>query len=136
MIVIDATNAILGRLASFAAKQALLGNEIAIVNAEKAIIVGNEKNIVGNYMERRQRGGSSQKGPNFPTLPEMIMKRTIRGMINYKSGRGQVAFKRIKCFRGMPDEFKDSNKIVSKKKKLKKFTRLENLSMHLRGKAQ
>ena len=133
MIIIDATDATLGRLASFAAKQALLGKDVAIVNAEKAIIIGNEKSIIPNYMQKRQRGGSAQKGPNFPTMPEMIMKRTIRGMINYKSGRGLDAFKRIKCYKGLPAEFKDANKIVSGKKKQGDFIRLEDLSMHLRG---
>ena len=34
-IIIDATGAIFGRLSSYAAKQALLGNEIVIINAEK-----------------------------------------------------------------------------------------------------
>ena len=43
-IVIDATNATMGRLASYVAKQALLGKQIAIVNSEKAIITGNKLN--------------------------------------------------------------------------------------------
>ncbi|HDH44680.1 MAG TPA: 50S ribosomal protein L13, partial [Thermococcus sp.] len=37
--VIDATGAVLGRLASIVAKRLLNGEEIAIVNSEKAIIV-------------------------------------------------------------------------------------------------
>ena len=47
--VIDAENAILGRLASYVAKQVLKGEEIVIVNSEKAIITGNKKNIQKNY---------------------------------------------------------------------------------------
>ena len=49
MKVIDGTNAVLGRLASYAAKQALQGEEIAIVNSEQIIITGNKKNIKAHY---------------------------------------------------------------------------------------
>lgn len=131
--MIDATDATLGRLASFAAKQALLGQEIVIVNSEKAVIIGNNKDIIVKYVQKRQRGGSAQKGPNFPSLPEFILKRTIRGMLDYKRGRGHDAFKRIKCYRGLPDEFKNANKIVSGKKKQRGFIRLENLAGHLKA---
>lgn len=133
MIVVDSTDATLGRLASFAAKKALLGEEIIVVNAEKAVIIGNIKDIVNKYLIRRQRGGSSQKGPNFPTSPERIMKRTIRGMLDYKRGRGYAAFKRIKCYNGVPEEFKNADKIVSGKKKQKSFIRLDDLARQLKG---
>ncbi len=42
-IIINAENGSFGRVASFAAKQALLGNEVTVVNSEKAIITGNKK---------------------------------------------------------------------------------------------
>jgi large subunit ribosomal protein L13 len=44
-MIIDATNATLGRLASFVAKQALQGKKVIIVNSEKAIITGDKKGI-------------------------------------------------------------------------------------------
>ncbi len=37
-MIIDANNMILGRLASFAAKKALLGEKIDVINCEKAVI--------------------------------------------------------------------------------------------------
>ena len=40
-IIIDAEGEIRGRVASFAAKQALQGNEIVILNSEKALVSGN-----------------------------------------------------------------------------------------------
>ena len=39
MVVVNAENAVVGRLASYVAKVALNGEEVTIVNAEKAIIV-------------------------------------------------------------------------------------------------
>jgi large subunit ribosomal protein L13 len=56
-IVIDATNATLGRLASYSAKQALLGKEIAIVNCDKAVIAGKRRSIIIEYQEKRGKGG-------------------------------------------------------------------------------
>jgi large subunit ribosomal protein L13 len=45
-IVIDATDLILGRMASTVAKLVLKGERVIIINAEKALISGNKKNIV------------------------------------------------------------------------------------------
>ena len=42
--IIDGKNAVLGRLASFAAKEALRGEEIVILNCEQIIITGNKRN--------------------------------------------------------------------------------------------
>ena len=116
-IVIDATNATLGRLASYAAKQALLGKEIAIVNCEGAVITGRKKSIISEYQEARSRGGASQKGPFFPKSPERIVKRTIRGMLSYKQGRGREAFKKIMCYNKTPEEYAEAKKIKAGKEK-------------------
>ena len=107
-MIIDATNLILGRLATFVAKQALLGEQVFIVNCEKSVISGNRKVIFEKYRSIRSKGGSSQKGPLFPTKPAAIVKRTIRGMLSHKQDRGASALKRIKCYEGLPKEFTES----------------------------
>ena len=63
MKVIDGKNAILGRLASYVAREALKGEEIAIVNCEQIIITGNKQNIIEDLEAKRKRVGSTQKGP-------------------------------------------------------------------------
>ena len=45
-VIIDASNLVLGRLASFAAKRALQGDEVIVFNAENAVISGTKANIV------------------------------------------------------------------------------------------
>jgi len=110
-MIIDATNMILGRLATKVAKLALLGNEIVIINCEKAVISGKKKSIFKNYNIRKQRGIHT-KGPFLPRMPDRFVKRTIRGMLPYKKPRGRDAFKRIKCFSGVPAEFNDKEKIT------------------------
>lgn len=88
-IVIDATKATLGRLASYAAKQALLGKEVIIVNCNNAVITGDRRMIINEYKIQRQRGSSTLEGPYFPNIPEKLLKRTIRGMLRYKRGKSQ-----------------------------------------------
>lgn len=106
--VIDGTNAVLGRLASHAAKQLLAGDSIAIVNAERIIITGNRQQLQQKYLERRRRG-SPQHGPFFPTQPHGIVKRTVRGMLPYKTHRGREAFKRLRVYTAVPATLKDAD---------------------------
>ncbi|MBS3098346.1 50S ribosomal protein L13 [Candidatus Woesearchaeota archaeon] len=105
-MIIDAKNLILGRLATTVAKSALLGEQVDVVNCENAVLTGNKKNILLRYKIKKERGIHS-KGPFIPTSPHMIVKRAIRGMIPYKKEKGKTAFKKIKCYMGIPDEFKD-----------------------------
>jgi len=123
MKIIDGKNAVLGRLASYVAKEALNGEDIAIVNCEQVIITGNKKDIEKEFLEKRSRVGSSQKGPKHIKTSERIVKRAIRGMLpDHRKGRGKIAYKRIKCYIGIPKEFEETKKIVTgKEKKIKAF---------------
>ena len=128
-IVIDATNATLGRLASYVAKQALQGKEVIVVNAERAIVTGRKKATIEHYQVRKQRGGSSQRGPFFPKLPERIVKRAIRGMLpNYRIGKGREAFKRIMCFKHVPEKYKEAKMIKAGKEKHATYMNIEQIS--------
>ncbi len=105
MIVVDATGLVLGRLASVAAKSLLAGDEVKIVNAEKAIITGSKDRIFSDYGDARARG-TRERGPYFPRRPEMILKRTVRGMLPYKMRRGRDALSRLRIYVGVPRELK------------------------------
>jgi len=126
-IIIDGANATLGRLASYAAKQALMGKEIVIVNANDVVIVGNRNNILEKYVIIVKKGGSSLKGPKISRTPERLLKRTIRGMLPHKKGRGEDAVDKIKCYNETPEEFKNSKKIIAGKIKTGKFMKLSEL---------
>ena len=102
--IIDANGATLGRLSTDTAKRLLGGEEIAIVNSEKAIISGKKSSIKNRYKQKREVG-TYRKGPFFPRMPDMIVKRTVRGMIPYQTPHGREAFKRLKCYIGVPKEF-------------------------------
>ena len=110
-MIIDATNQLLGRLASNAAKQALLGKDVVILNCEKAVISGDEKTLKARYLQLYKRGTHST-GPFFPRMPDRIVRRTIRGMIPWKQERGRTAFDRVKCYLGIPAEYQNQKLTV------------------------
>ncbi len=129
MKIIDGKGAILGRLASYAAKEVLKGEEIFILNCDQVIITGNKESIEKKYKEKRSRVGSSQKGPKHSKLSDKIVKRTIRGMLpEHRFGKGKTAFKKIKCFIGIPKEFQDSKTIKAGKEKSNKFITIKEIS--------
>jgi len=76
-MIIDAENLIVGRLGTFVAKKALMGEKIDIVNCEK------------------------------PKMPDRFVRRIIRGMLPIEKKRGREAFKRVMCWIGVPDKFKN-----------------------------
>ena len=131
MAVIDATDAPIGRLASIVAKRLLNGEEIFIVNAENAIITGSKDEIVARYKKKREIGGTKRKGPYFPRMPHMILKRTVRGMLPYQQPKGRNAYKRLKVFIGIPDELKDKEIEKSELQKSINYITLKELSEYL-----
>ncbi|MBN2454794.1 50S ribosomal protein L13 [Candidatus Woesearchaeota archaeon] len=102
-MIIDASDSILGRLATFAAKKALLGEEVSVVNCEKALMTGSKSNIV-EKLSKRNELGQPQQGPFFPKKANLFVRRVIRGMVPFKTARGKAAFGRVKCYTGVPDE--------------------------------
>jgi ribosomal protein uL13 len=124
--VIEGKNAILGRLAAFVAKEILKGEEIAIVNCDEVVITGNQKSIQEEFDAMRDRVGHGQRGPVHHKDTEKIVKRAIRGMLpNHRFGRGREAFKRVKCYRKVPTEFKDSKVIDLKFQEKQKGNKLK-----------
>jgi large subunit ribosomal protein L13 len=122
MKIIDGQNAILGRLSSYVAKESLKGEKITIINCDKIIITGNKKDIQKKFEEKRNKRGRGLLGPKIHRDNKRIVKRAIRGMLpHYDKGRGKEALKRIKCYEGIPNEFKESEKIIIAKEKRNKF---------------
>jgi large subunit ribosomal protein L13 len=133
-IYIDGENAILGRLASYAAKRALEGDNIFIVNSEKVVILGSKKHIFERYWKLKKDIGEVWRGPHYPKMPHMIVKRSIRGMVPRRKARGKEALKRVKAYIGMPEEFesKEFKKVAQfSKKTAKKYITVADLAEHL-----
>ena len=105
MIVYDAENQILGRLSSVVAKKLIEGENVTVVNVEKAVLSGNKKSNVDHYMQRVKRGDPI-KGPFFPRTPVGIFRRAVRGMLPWKKSSGKDAYKRLKAYVDVPEELK------------------------------
>lgn len=133
--IIDAEGAVLGRMCTTVAKRLLNGEEIAVINTEKAIVTGKKAMIKAHYKQEREVG-TYRKGPFFPRMPDRIVKRTIRGMIPYQSPHGRTAFKRLKCYMGIPKEFsgKTFEKVKDAEKHPADFMTIQELSQSLGAK--
>ena len=112
-MIINGKDAVLGRLASFTAKKLLAGEEVSIVNAENVIITGDPNKITKKYLKRREIG-SPQHGPFFPTKPDLIVRRTVRGMLPYKTNKGRAAFKKLRVYIGTPADMGKGESIAVK----------------------
>ena len=104
MTVVDASGQIIGRFSSGLAKRLLGGEEIVVVNADKALITGSKAWLTAEFRHRRDVG-SQRRGPFYPRRADRILHRTIRGMLPYQEPRGRAALKRLQVFIDVPAAF-------------------------------
>jgi len=112
MKVYDANNQILGRLSTYVAKDLLNGDQVHIVNCEKAMISGNPSATKKKYLQKRQRG-DPRHGSHFPRTPNGLVKRTVRGMLPNLQ-KGQKALEKLKVHIGLPEELEKQQLINPK----------------------
>jgi len=131
--VIDADGLVLGRLCTHVAKRLLDGEEITVVNAEQAIISGSKVQILAEYKARRRRG-KIVHGPNYPRTPDMILKRSVRGMVEYNRPSGRAAYKRLRVYVGVPRELEGQDRETlesAKKPHLSRYAKLGDIAKEL-----
>lgn len=105
-ITIDATDTIVGRLCSHAAKHAMRGDNVNIVNVEKAVMTGSRAFILAKYTHARTERGQIRHGPYINRRSDMFVRRIVRGMLPHEKTPGQHAFRRVMCYIGVPPELK------------------------------
>lgn len=127
-MIIDAKNLIVGRFATVAAKKALLGEEVSVVNCDAAIITGSKKEVFARYRAKRAMGIPS-KGPYHHRKADRFVRRIIRGMLPYKQEKGSEAFKRVMCYIGMPPEFEGKETVTFEKANVKKVPSLKYVTI-------
>lgn len=103
--IIDATGLIAGRLSSHAAKLALNGDTVHVINCDKAVITGSRPTILTDQLAMRERGNIN-KGPYVFNNSDQYLRRVIRGMLPHKFDRGRKAYARVRCWTGTPEAFK------------------------------
>jgi large subunit ribosomal protein L13 len=108
-ILIDATNKIMGRLASQVAKKALLGQNVVVINAKSVIISGSKRDILEKYLDKLKIKTSTNPkwGPFHKRRPDTFLRRVIGQMLPRKKIRGKEAMKRVHVYIGtIPERFK------------------------------
>ncbi|MEM2174742.1 MAG: 50S ribosomal protein L13 [Candidatus Micrarchaeia archaeon] len=128
-MIIDAKDCIVGRLGSYVAKKLLEGNEIILINAEKAIISGNKRNIIEKYLARRRvkQKANPEHSPKWPKRPDLLLRRIIRGMLPYDKAKGRQAYKRLKVYINFPKELQEKlqEKLKDEKIEVVEFSKKE-----------
>jgi len=104
-LYLNADNQILGRMASGVAKSLIKGNSVFIVNAEKAVVSGNQK-ATFDFFKTKVSRGDPYHGPFYPNMPDRIIKRVVRNMLP-KNHTGREALKRLRVFLSVPEELKE-----------------------------
>jgi large subunit ribosomal protein L13 len=108
---VNAEGLIVGRMCSKVAKRLLNGEEVIILNAEKAVFSGKKKSKIAEahlFLEV----GAPMRGPFHYRRPDRFLRKTVRGMVPFKLPKGKNAYKRLKVFMGVPLEFKDQKMIT------------------------
>lgn len=110
MTVIDGNGLIFGRLASKVAKELLGSKEIVIVNAERIVMSGKPEYLINRYVTKRslQNKGCPEHSPRWPRVPNLLVRRMLRGMLPWKKPRGRAALKRLKVYNGIPASVKEA----------------------------
>lgn len=107
--IVDATNLVVGRMATYVAKRALDGTRVIVVNAERAVISGTRYRVVARAKTKLKTRtlASQRKSPVHPRRPDTYVRRVVRGMLPWKKSRGKDAFRRVRVFVGTPDDYLD-----------------------------
>ena len=109
--LVNAEGLIVGRMCSKVAKRLLNGEEVIILNAEKAVFSGKKKSKVLEahiFLEV----GAPRRGPFHYRRPDRFLRKAVRGMVPFKQPKGKNAYKRLKVFMGVPLELKDKEMIT------------------------
>ena len=141
MLVIDGKDLILGRLASFAAKRLLEGEQITVVNAEHVVISGKREKTFNGYRAwlKTRTLTNPRKGPFHLKRPEDLVRLTIRGMLPFDRPKGRMAYRRLRVHVGVP-EFIQLEKMQTLPEAslgrlgTRRFVRIGQLSKHLGAK--
>jgi large subunit ribosomal protein L13 len=121
-LYVDGTHAVLGRIASLIAKEAMIGKKIVLLNCDKIVMTGQVENTLRDYIDQMKTIKGRHKGPFWPRHADTIVRRSIRGMIPHKKASGAEIFKRIEVYVGIPKEYANAKLHVFDKAKMKEST--------------
>jgi len=113
-VIVDCRGHLLGRLASYIAKELLNGRKIVCVRTEDINISGSlfRNKLKFHLFLTKRMNTNPRRGPFHFRQPSRILWRTVRGMIPHKTQRGAYALGRFKVFEGVPHPFDKMKRVV------------------------
>ena len=113
-IVIDGRGHLLGRLASYVAKDLLNGQRIVVVRCEEILKSGS---LFRNKLDRQETisrhiNTNHRKGFKHWKAPSRIFWKTVRGMLPHKTPVGTAALGRLRVFEGIPFPYDHKKRMV------------------------
>ena len=137
-VVIDGSNAILGRLASHVAKLLLEGKKVVVLNSEKIAVSGDPTKLIQFYKDtvlNVKTHFSHKWRPKRARSPNRLFKKTVSGMLPKNNRKGEDALKRLIVYVGVPKEYKNKEAIkipeVSIEKLGGKYTTLQVIAENM-----
>ncbi|MEM2907187.1 MAG: 50S ribosomal protein L13, partial [Candidatus Odinarchaeota archaeon] len=100
-------------------------------------ISGKRNQVLEQYRGRTnlRTATAPWKGPFHYKQPDRIIKRTVRGMLPFKTARGREAYKRLRVYIGLPEDVKlnevETIKNISADKLKNKYITIKELSKEL-----
>lgn len=108
VLVVDASNQILGRMCSIVAKRLLEGYCVHVVNVEKTRISGSKRSFIeeyGRFLEVKSVRNPKHT-PRHPRNPVTYVRSTVKGMLPMDKPKGVEAFRRLRVHIGHPSNVK------------------------------
>jgi large subunit ribosomal protein L13 len=138
-MIINAEGLVAGRLASNIAKKIIEGEQITIINAEKAILVGSYSAIIPKMRQRVDATVKSNPhyGPKYDRIPSKMLRRMIKGMLPNKKKTAERLLKQLTIYNSVPKQINiEKTETIEKTKCNEKqdFMSLEKIAKELGGK--
>jgi len=113
LLVIDAKDHVMGRLAATIAKHLMQHCRIIVLRCEKIVMSGHR---IRNKLKMRhffshRTNTNPRRGPFHHAAPNKMFYRVVRGMIQHKSNHGRRAMRYLTCYCGIPPRFTFTKKV-------------------------
>jgi large subunit ribosomal protein L13Ae len=114
LIVVDGKDHVLGRLASYVAKELINGQRVVVVRAERIILSGSlfRRRVQFHEFLNKRMLHNPRRALQHYRSPSRLFWKAVRGMLPHKTPRGAAAMGRFKVFDGVPSPFDRKKRLV------------------------
>jgi large subunit ribosomal protein L13 len=106
-MIVDVKGLVAGRVATKVAKAIINGEQVTVLNAQEAVVVGNTESIMEKYKRRVDAAVKSNPnfGPKYSRVPDRLFRRMVRNMLPTNKTAKDRIIKRLDVYNEVPKEF-------------------------------